>query len=140
MVAKLSEAQRKRGRAACMLRAGKPAAQILLAVGVARQTVYTWKRLLDESGVDGLRARVESTDQGRWTQPTSNGSTQLCAKARKPTASAPDFERALLFRDMEGRRTPSVFSARFKCPGIPTLGAKIHRALRMFRHARAWLG
>ena len=28
-------------------------------MGVARQTVYTWKRLLDEGGIDGLRAVPE---------------------------------------------------------------------------------
>ena len=27
-----------------------------MAVGVARQTVYTWKALLDEGGIDALRA------------------------------------------------------------------------------------
>jgi transposase len=59
MVAKLSEAQRKRVKAARLLKAGKPAAQVALEVGVARQTVYTWKRVLDESGVDGLRAMVD---------------------------------------------------------------------------------
>jgi transposase len=56
---KLSEAQRKRVKAARLLQAGKPVAQVALAVGVARQTVYTWKRVLDESGVDGLRAMVD---------------------------------------------------------------------------------
>lgn len=65
MVAKLSEAQRKRVKAARMLQAGKPAAQVALAVGVARQTVYTWKRVLDERGIDGLRAMV---DVGRPSQ------------------------------------------------------------------------
>jgi len=65
MVAKLSEAQHKRVKAARMLQAGKPAAQVALAVGVARQTVYTWKRVLDERGIDGLRAMV---DVGRPSQ------------------------------------------------------------------------
>jgi transposase len=59
MAGKLSEAQRKRVKAARMLQAGKSAAQVALAVGVARQTVYTWKRVLDESGVDRLRAMVD---------------------------------------------------------------------------------
>ena len=59
MVAKLTEAQRKRVKAARLLQAGKPAAQVALEVGVARQTVYTWKRVLDERGVDGLRAMVD---------------------------------------------------------------------------------
>ena len=30
-----------------------------MAVGVARQTVYTWKALLDEGGIDALRAVPE---------------------------------------------------------------------------------
>lgn len=59
MALKLSDAQRKRVKAARMLQAGKPVAQVALAVGVARQTVYTWKRVLGESGVDGLRAMVD---------------------------------------------------------------------------------
>jgi transposase len=59
MEAKLTEAQRKRVRAARMLEAGKPVAQIAAAVGVARQTVYTWKRVLDERGIDGLRSMVD---------------------------------------------------------------------------------
>jgi transposase len=57
MVAKrLSEAAKKRVRAGRMLREGKGCADVALAVGVARQTVYTWKRLLDEGGIDALRA------------------------------------------------------------------------------------
>lgn len=39
-----------------MLLAGKTPAQAAHAVGVARQTVYTWKALLDEGGIDALRA------------------------------------------------------------------------------------
>jgi transposase len=37
-----------------MLQAGKPCAQVAAAVGVALQTAYTWKRVLDEQGIDGL--------------------------------------------------------------------------------------
>lgn len=36
--------------------AGKTPAQAAQAVGVARQTVYTWKAVLDEGGIDALRA------------------------------------------------------------------------------------
>jgi transposase len=39
-----------------MLLAGKRPAEVAVAVGVARQTVYTWKDLLDEGGIDALRA------------------------------------------------------------------------------------
>ena len=56
---RLSEAAKKRVRAARMLKAGKGCAEVGLAVGVARQTVYTWKRLLDEGGIDALRAVPE---------------------------------------------------------------------------------
>lgn len=52
----MDEATKKRLRAARMLKAGKGPAEVALAVGVARQTVYTWNRLLDEGGIDALRA------------------------------------------------------------------------------------
>jgi transposase len=38
-------------KAGRLLLAGKGCAEVALAVGVARQTVYTWKRLLDEGGI-----------------------------------------------------------------------------------------
>jgi len=53
---RLDEATKKRVRAGRMLLAGKRPAEIASAVGVARQTVYTWKRILDEDGIDALRA------------------------------------------------------------------------------------
>ena len=56
---RLSEAAKKRLRAGRMLLSGKGPAEVALAVGVARQTVYTWKRLLDEGGIDALRAVPE---------------------------------------------------------------------------------
>jgi transposase len=55
----LSEASRKRIKAGRLLLAGKGCAQVALAVGVARQTIYTWKRLLDKGGIDALRAVPE---------------------------------------------------------------------------------
>lgn len=42
----LSEATKKRLKAGRILLVGKSCAEVALAVGVARQTVYTWKRLL----------------------------------------------------------------------------------------------
>jgi transposase-like protein len=48
---RLSEAAKKRLKAGRLLLAGKGCAEVALAVGVARQTVYTWKRLLDEGGI-----------------------------------------------------------------------------------------
>lgn len=56
---RLSEATKKRLRAGRLLLRGKDCAEIASAVGVARQTVYTWKGLLDEGGMDALRAVPE---------------------------------------------------------------------------------
>lgn len=53
---RMDEATKKRVRAARLLQNGKTPAKIALAVGVARQTVYTWKALFDEGGVDALRS------------------------------------------------------------------------------------
>ncbi len=55
----LSEAARKRVKAGRLLLAGKGCAEVALAVGVARQTLYTWKKLLDEGGIDALRGVPE---------------------------------------------------------------------------------
>jgi transposase len=62
---RLSDATKKRLKAGRMLLAGKGCAQVALDVGVARQTVYTWKRLLDEGGIDALR---EVPGRGRPAQ------------------------------------------------------------------------
>jgi len=53
---RLDESVKRRLRAGRMLLAGKTPAQAALAVGVARQTAYTWKAVLDEGGIDALRA------------------------------------------------------------------------------------
>jgi len=56
-----------------MLQAGKKPAEIAAAVGVARQTVYTWKRILEQSGIDALReidrgGRPGSLDEEQFEQ------------------------------------------------------------------------
>ena len=56
---RLSDAAKRRVRAGRMLLAGKRPGEVALAVGVARQTVYTWKALLDGGGIDALRAVPE---------------------------------------------------------------------------------
>ena len=61
----LSEAAKKRVKAGRMLLAGKGCSEVALAVDVARQTVYTWKRLLGEGGIDALR---EVPERGRPAQ------------------------------------------------------------------------
>jgi transposase len=52
----MDEATQKRVRAGRLLQKGRTPAEIALDVGVARQTVYTWKALFDEGGIDALRA------------------------------------------------------------------------------------
>ena len=56
---RLSEATKKRLKAGRLLLAGQGCAEVAKAVGVARQTVYTWKGLLAEGGIDALRAVPE---------------------------------------------------------------------------------
>jgi transposase len=58
-MAKMDEATRKRVRAGRLMLQGKTPAQVAQAVGVARQTAYTWKARPDESGIDGLRTMAK---------------------------------------------------------------------------------
>lgn len=51
-----SPATRQRVQAGRLLLQGKAPAEAASAVGVARQTAYTWKARLDEGGIDALRA------------------------------------------------------------------------------------
>ena len=53
---KMDEATRRRVLAGRLMLAGKTPAEAAKAVGVARQTAYTWKARLDEGGIDALRA------------------------------------------------------------------------------------
>jgi transposase len=53
---RMDEATKKRVRAGRLLQRGKKPAEIALDVGVARQTVYTWKAIFDKGGIDALRA------------------------------------------------------------------------------------
>lgn len=55
---KMDEATRRRVRAGRLMLAGKTPAEAARAVGVARQTAYTWKARLDEGGIDALRAML----------------------------------------------------------------------------------
>ena len=55
-MAKMDDATRMRVLAGRLMLAGKTPAEAAGAVGVARQTAYTWKARLDEGGIDALRA------------------------------------------------------------------------------------
>jgi transposase len=56
-----------------LLLAGKGCAEVAEAVSVVRQTVYTWKGLLDEGGIDALRTLPE------LRRPTQLDSSQRAA-------------------------------------------------------------
>jgi transposase len=69
----MEEAAKRRVRAGRLLQAGKKPAEVAAAVGVARQTVYTWKRILEEDGIDALReidrgGRPASLDEKQFEQ------------------------------------------------------------------------
>jgi transposase len=51
----MDEAVKRRVRAGRLLMSGKKPAEVAKAVGVARQTVCTWVRILEEGGIDALR-------------------------------------------------------------------------------------
>jgi transposase len=55
-MAKMDDAARRRVIAGRLMLAGRTPAEAAKAVGVARQTAYTWKARLDEGGIDALRA------------------------------------------------------------------------------------
>lgn len=55
MAKNLSEAQKTRVKAARLLQKGFTPTQVAEEVGVARQTIHTWKRILEEKGLDALK-------------------------------------------------------------------------------------
>jgi transposase len=62
---RLNEAAKKRLSAGRMLQKGKGCAEVALAVGVARQTVCTWKALFDDGGIDALHTVPERDRPGQ---------------------------------------------------------------------------
>ena len=52
---KLEEATKRRIRAARLLQAGHPPAQVAAMVQAPRQTVYRWREVLESQGIDALR-------------------------------------------------------------------------------------
>lgn len=53
---RMDDAVRRRVKAGRMMLAGKTPAEAAQAVGVARQTAYTWKAVLEKGGIEALRA------------------------------------------------------------------------------------
>ena len=73
-----------------MLLAGKTPAEAAHAVGVARQTAYTWKAVLDEGGIDALRAMPTRGRPARLdeSQPQALGRTLLQSEYFSPSWTA----------------------------------------------------
>jgi transposase len=65
MATKMDEVTKRRVRAGRMLQRGLTPAEVAARVGVARQTVYTWKQTLDEGGIDALRERRRTGPQSK---------------------------------------------------------------------------
>ena len=100
-MAKMDEATRKRVRAGRLLLAGKTPAQAAHAVGVARQTAYTWKAVLDEGGIDALRAMPTRAARRVWTSKQLQALGRALLQAHRRTALAPSC----------GRSSASAFSS-----------------------------
>lgn len=81
----LNDPKAKRAAAALMLQEGKGCAEIAEELGLSRQTVYRWRRLLDAGGEAELlaRARLGSPPQLSEQQQES----LLTALNRPPSAS-----------------------------------------------------
>ncbi|OYV51949.1 MAG: hypothetical protein B7X10_00370 [Burkholderiales bacterium 21-58-4] len=82
MAEKMDEVTKRRVRAGRMLQRGMAPAEIAERVGVARQTVYTWKQVLDEGGIDALR-------ESRRTGPPSQLDEAALARLRDILLDSP---------------------------------------------------
>jgi len=80
---RLDEATKKRVLAGRLLLKGKKPAEVAVAVGVARQTIYTWKALLDEGGIDALRSAPSRGRPPRLDETKLEGLRQVLLQ--KPT-------------------------------------------------------
>jgi transposase len=75
--ARLDEATRKRIRAGRLLLKGETPTEIALAVGVARQTIYTWKTILETEGFDAMRS-VRARGRPSRLEPADLQSLRRC--------------------------------------------------------------
>ena len=105
-MSKMDEATRKRVRAGRLMLAGKTPAEAAKAVGVVRQTAYTWKGRLDEGGIEALRAMVN----GRPAQLDAKQLDALRAKARAPCHRAQRAGGAGVEEEDLARRPPPTVS------------------------------
>jgi transposase len=82
MAAKMDEVTKRRVRAGRMLQRGLAPAEVASRVGVARQTVYTWKKVFEEDGIDALR-------ESRRTGPQSKLDEAALARLREVLLEGP---------------------------------------------------
>lgn len=68
---KSEEASKRRIRAARLLQAGHPPAQVAAMVQAPRQTVYRWQEVLESQGIDALR------DMSKGGRPARMGAEEL---------------------------------------------------------------
>lgn len=69
--AKIDDAAKRRLRAARLLQAGRSPAEVAVLVEAPRQTVYRWKSVLENEGIDALR------DMSRGGRPPLLGAAEL---------------------------------------------------------------
>ena len=100
---RLDEVSRKRVRAGRLLQKGKKPVEVARATCVARQTVYVWKKVLDEGGMDALRG------MGAPGRP-----------ARRQAWQLEELARALL-------KKPSEYGFETELWTLKRVGALIHR-------------
>jgi len=67
----LDEAVRRRVRAGRLLLAGKSPPEVARLVGAPRQTVYRWREVLEDGGIDALR------DMSKGGRPAQLGAAEL---------------------------------------------------------------
>lgn len=102
------EAARKRVLAGRLMLAGQTPAQAAKAVGVARQTAYTWKARLDEGGIEALRVMAP----GRPAQ-LDKGQRDALATALLQGAMAHGFGTQLWTLKRVGALIERVYGVRF---------------------------
>ena len=63
----MDEAVKRRIRGGRMLLSGKAPREVAEKIGVSRQSAYAWKRILEDGGIDALRALNRGGRPARWS-------------------------------------------------------------------------
>jgi len=111
---RLDEVSRKRVRAGRLLLKGKKPVEVAQALGVARQTVYRWKAVLDEGGIDALRDMAAPGRPGRL----EGYQLQELARALLKKPSAYGFETELWTLKRVGLLIHRLYGVKFGLTNI----------------------